>query len=159
MFKKFLLAMGIVFTCLVGSCMFVLGGVGLNAAAEAPQNKSVAIAMTRDLARAWDVNDIKPHFVSSALGHINFSQAQQSMNSMKVLGALQNVEEVQQTSFNYNKSFSGQTTKTATITMVAEFENGRASVTIQLANEGSVMKLMHVNVRPIGDVRIRKQQA
>jgi hypothetical protein len=157
--KKFLLVMGIVFTGLVGSCMFVLGGVGLNAAAEAPQNKSIAVAMTRDLAKAWDVNDLKPHFVSSALSQINFSQAQQSMNPMKALGALQNVEEVQQTAFNYNKPFSGETTKTATITMVAQFENGRANVTIQLANEGNVMKLMHVNVKPIGDVRMKKQAA
>jgi hypothetical protein len=43
--------------------------------------------------------------------------------------------------------------------MVAEFENGRAKVTVQLANEGKAMKLMHVNVAPIGDVRAKKQQA
>jgi hypothetical protein len=159
MIKKFLLAMGIVFTALVGSCMFVLGGVGLKAAEEAPQNKAVAAGIMRDLARAWDVNDLKPHFVSTALGQVNFGLAQQSINPLRALGALKSIEEAQQTAFHYNKSFGGETTRTATITMVAEFENGRANVTVQLANEGSVMKLMHVNVAPIGDVRARKQQA
>ena len=67
--------------------------------------------------------------------------------------------ETQQTAFNYNKSFGGETTKSATIVMVAQFENGRAKVTVQLASEGNAMKLMHVNVAPIGDVRARKQQA
>jgi hypothetical protein len=159
MLKKFFLAMGIVFTAVVGSCMLVLGGVGLNAAEEAPQNKAVAAAITRDLARAWDVNDLKPHFVGTALSQINFGLAQQSINPLRALGALQNITDAQQTAFNYSKSFGGETTKTATITMVAEFENGRANVTMQLANEGSAMKLMHVNVAPIGDVRAKKQQA
>ena len=114
--------------------------------------------MARHFSRTWDVNDLKPHFGSSALSQINFSAAQQSINSLKALGSLQKIESAQQTSFQYSKSFSG-TTKSATIVMIAEFENGRATVTVQLANEGNEMKLTSVNVTAIGEVRTKKQRA
>jgi hypothetical protein len=159
MLKKFFIVMGVLFTGLIGSCMLVLGGVGIDAAGEAPQNKAVAAVVARDLARAWDVNDLKPHFVSNALSQVNFGQAQLSINPLKPLGALRNIEEAQQTEFRYDKKLGGVTTKTATIFMVAEFENGRANVTIRLMNEGNLMKLLHVNVAPIGNVRAKKEQA
>lgn len=159
MVKKFLLVMGIVFTGLIGSCVFALTGVGLNAAADAPHNKAVAAAVTRDLARAWDVLDLMPHFTAPALKEVNFSLAQQAMDPLKALGALRNIEDAQQTGFHYTKTFGGHLKKTATIVLIADFEYGRAKLTIQLANEGSDMKLLHVNVSPIGELRPRKQQA
>ena len=160
MLKKFFMVMGIVFTGLVGTCTIVaLGTVGINAAAEAPQNKAIAAAAARDLARAWNVNDLKPHFPGSALSQVDFVQAQQSFNPLKPLGALRNIDEAKQTAFHYEKKLGGVLNKTATISMVAEFENGRANVSIRLVNEGDVMKLVHINVTPIGNVRPKKEQA
>jgi len=159
MLKKFFIVMGVLFTGLIGSCMLVLGSVGIDAAGEAPQNKAVAAVVARDLARAWNVNDLKPHFVSDALRQVNFDQAQQSIDPLRPLGALRNIEEARQTDFRYEKKLGGVINKTATIFMVAEFENGRANVTVRLMNEGNVMKLLHVNVASIGNVRAKREQA
>ena len=159
MLKKLMMVMGVVLVGIVGSCALVLGKVGIDAAGEAPQNRAVAAAVTRDLARAWDVNDLKPHFVDFALSQVNFGQAQLSFNALKALGALMNVEQASQTEFRYDKKIGGVTTKTATILMVAEFENGRASVTVKLMSEGDAMKLLHINVAPIGNVRAKRQEA
>jgi hypothetical protein len=43
--------------------------------------------------------------------------------------------------------------------MVAEFENGRATVVVELKSEAGDMKLWHVNVEPIGGVRAKAQAA
>ena len=108
-----------------GAACFSVGGVGLSAAEEAPRNKSVAVALTRDLARSWDVTDLKPHFVSAALGQIDLGRAQeQSFEQLRGLGALESVRDMQQTSFYINTSFRGETIKTATVVLLAEFENG-----------------------------------
>lgn len=159
MLKKFLLAMGLVLTALIGGCLFLVGGVGLSAAEEAPRNKSVAVALTRDLARSWDVTDLKPHFVSAALGQIDLGRAQQSFEQLRGLGALESVRDMQQTSFYINTSFRGETIKTATVVLLAEFENGRARVIVQLASEGGEMKLMHVDVTQMSDILPKKQRA
>ena len=111
MIKKFFVVMGVVFTGLIGSCMLVAWHVGIDAAGEAPQNKAVAAVVARDLARAWDVNDLRPHFVSDALRQVNFSQAQQSINPLKPLGVLRNIEQAQQTEFRYEKKLGASSTR------------------------------------------------
>ena len=63
-----------------------LRGAGVEGSVEAHR------AYSRDLARAWDVNDLKPHFVSNALSQVDFRQAQQSFNPLRPLGALRNIE-------------------------------------------------------------------
>lgn len=154
MLKKFFIAMGVIFTGLIASCSLF---VGFNAANDAPKNKAVAEAITRELAREWNVKDIEPLMASSAANQTNFGEAQLGFNKLKPLGSLKKVEEAQQTEFNVEKNIGQELTKSATVTMVAEFENGRANVTMALKSEHGKMKLWRVNVTPIGDVRSKGQ--
>jgi hypothetical protein len=156
MLKKFFIAMGVIFACLIGSCAIF---VGVNAARDAPNNKAVAEAITRDLARSWNLHDLKPYFVSTAADQINFADAQFSFNKLRPLGALKRVEQAQQTGFKIEKNSGHESTKTATIVMVAEFDNGRATVTMQLKSDGGAMKLWHLNVTPIGVIGAVGQRA
>jgi hypothetical protein len=156
MLKKFFIAMGVVCTCLIASCTLFFG---FNAANDATKNKAIAEAITRDMARTWNVNDLKPHFVAIALRQVNFPEAQLSFNKLKALGALKTIEQAQQTEFRLGQDWGGALSKSATIVLVAEFENGRATVTMRLASEGTEMKLWHVNVAPIGELRAKAEQA
>jgi len=149
MMKKLFLAMGVVFACIIAGFLLL----GLKAVSDASQNKIVAETITRDMARAWEAKDLKPHFVRIAADRLNFDAAQVTFNKMKPFGPLKRIEQSQQTAF---KTSVGEAS-TATIAMVAEFANGRANVTIDLRSEGGEMKLWNVNVVPIGTVRAQQQ--
>jgi len=160
MLKKFLVVMGVViFTGLVASCTLVAGLAGFSALADAPKNKAIAEAVTRDLARSWNASDLKPHFAAAVPIALNFANLQMSMNKLKPLGELKKIEQADQTAFHYSKELGQESVKTATVEMVAEFENGLAKVIVQLKSEGGEMKLWHVNVKTIGEVRGRAQAA
>ena len=159
MLKKFLVAMGVIFTGLMASCTLVAGLTGFSAVADAPKNKAIAEAVARDLARSWNVSDLKPRSATAVTNQLNFTDAQMSMNKLKPLGALKKIEQAEQTAFHYGKELGEEAVKTATVKIVAEFENGRANVVVQLKSEGGEMKLWHVNVETIGEVRSRAQAA
>ena len=159
MLKKFLIAMGVIFIALVASCTLVAGLTGFSAIADAPKNKAIAEAVTRDLARSWNASDLKPRFATAVASQLNFSNVQMSMNKLKPLGALKKIEQAEQTAFHYGKELGEETVKTATVKIIAEFENGRANVVVQLKSEGGEMKLWHINVEAIGEVRARAQAA
>src|SRR5262252_121405 len=97
MLKKFLIAMGVIFTGLVASCTLVAGLAGFSAMSDAPKNKAIAEAVTRDLARSWNAGDLKPHFATHAANQLNFADAQMSINKLKPLGALRKIEQAEQT--------------------------------------------------------------
>jgi hypothetical protein len=151
MLKKFFIAMGVIFTCVIASWLVL----GFNAVSDAPANKAVAEAITRDLARSWNVNDLKPHCVQIVAAQLNSPGAQMQFNKLKPLGSLKRIEQAQQTAFRVSYGEGS----TATVVMVAEFENGRANVTIRLKSEGKEMKLWELDVTPIGAIRAKGQQA
>jgi len=49
---------------------------------EARKNKAVAEAITRDMARAWNVSDLKPYLAAIAAQEVNFAEAQMSFNEL-----------------------------------------------------------------------------
>src|SRR5438045_427236 len=114
------MAIGIIATALVGSCALIVGGGAL---ISAPQNKEIAIHATRELAKSWNVNDVRPFFASSAIRQINFDRAQTTIDPFKPLGQLKSVERANQTEFRINKNTGKATTKTATVVLEATFEN------------------------------------
>jgi hypothetical protein len=156
MLKKLLIVMGVISTGFIASCALLLG---FSAANDAPRNKALAETITRDLARGWNVSDLKPYFVTTVAGQLNLAEAQAAFNTLKPLGSLQRIEQSQQTGFVMEKNLGGELSKTATVAMVAAFENGRANVTMQLKSEADQMKLLNVNVTPIGGVPAKGQQA
>lgn len=147
MLKKFLIVMGVISTGFIASCGMILGFSAVN---DAPGNKALAAAITRDLARSWNVGDIRPYFPRSNAEQINFAAAQASFDPLKPLGSLQRIDQAQQTAFTMEKNFGDWLTKTATVALVATFEHGRADVTVELRSEAGQMKLRSVNVQPVG---------
>lgn len=147
MLKKFLIVMGMISIGFIGSCGALLGFSAVN---DAPKNKALAAAITRDLSRAWNLSDIRPYFIKKGSEQVNFAAAQASFNPLKPLGALQRIDEAQQTTFAMEKNLGEWLTRTATVAMVATFEHGRANVTMELRSEAGEMKLRSVNVIPVG---------
>jgi hypothetical protein len=84
MFRKMLLVFALAAAGLVGSCTLLLGGAAYR---DASSNKGIAVLATRELARAWNVRDLRPYFTANAIRRINFDQAQASMNGLKPLGS------------------------------------------------------------------------
>jgi hypothetical protein len=149
MLKKFFIAIGVVSVGFVASCALL---IGFNAVNDAPRNKAVAEAITRDLARGWNAGDLQRHFQSTVARQINFAEAQAAFNTLKPLGSLARIDEAKQTGFQMEKNLGSDVTKIATVAMVAAFEHGRANVTVELRSEAGQMKLWHINVTPIGGV-------
>jgi hypothetical protein len=156
MLKKFLIVTGVISTGFIASCSLLLGFSAVN---DAPKNKVLAESITRDLARGWNVSDIRPYFPSSGAEQVNFAAAQASFNPLKPLGSLQRIDQAQQTAFAMEKNLGEWLTKTATVAMVGTFEHGRANVTVELRSERGQMKLRAVNVTPIDGVRAKGQPA
>jgi hypothetical protein len=156
MLKRIFILIGVLSTGFIASCSLFLGYSAVN---DAPHNKALAEAITRDLARGWDVSDLRPHFVTAAAEQVNFSQAQTAFNALRPLGGLKSVDQAQQTQFYLDAKVSEGLTKTATVAMVAVFENGRANVTMELKSEAGQMKLWHVNVTPIGGAPAKGEKA
>lgn len=150
MLRKTLIAFVLVSVGLVGSCTLLVGG---GAYRDADSNKEVAALATRELARAWKVSDLRPYFTADAIRHINFDQAQASMNGLKALGSLKRIIDARQTEYRYNVQLGGASSKSATVVLEAEFENGPATVTVKLASDGAVMKVVHIHVHAAGPLR------
>jgi hypothetical protein len=93
MLKKFLIVMGVLSTGFVASCALLLG---FSAANDAPKNKALAETITRDLARGWNAHDLMPYLVGSVAQQLNVAQAQAAFDTLKPLGPLTRVDEVQQ---------------------------------------------------------------
>lgn len=153
MFKKVLIALAVITTGLIGSCALMLGGAAYR---DAPANKAVAMEATRVMSRAWNMRDLRPYFTSDAVRQINFDKAQANMNVFKALGELVNVKESRQTEFHYNKQLGSKVEKKATVVIEAVFENGPATITVRLANDGAVMKVVHIHVHAPGPLKARQ---
>jgi hypothetical protein len=147
MLKKFLIGLGVLSIGFIGSCSAILGFSAVN---DAPKNKALAEVVTRDLSRAWNVNDIRPHLLKNGAEQVNFAAAQATFDPLKPLGSLQRIDQAQQTTFAMEKNLGEWLTKTATVAMVATFEHGRANVTMELRSEAGEMKVRTVNVTPVG---------
>lgn len=156
MLKKFLIVTGVISIGFVASCGIILGVSAVN---DAPKNKALAEAITRDLARAWNVSDIQPYLIKKGSEQVNFAAAQASFNPLKPLGSLQRIDEAQQTAFAMEKNLDEWLTKTATVAMVATFAHGRANVTMELRSEAGQMKVRSLNVKPVGGAPAKGQAA
>lgn len=149
MFKKMFMAVGILVIGLI-ACGVTLSVIGANR--DAPGNMAAAVAATKDLSRAWRADDLKPHFARVALDQVDFTRAQQVMNNMSALGPLQSVRTWQQTAWRTEADLGKGVTKEATIELDAIFENGDATVTVRLCNDGEQMKVLHIHINPKGAV-------
>jgi hypothetical protein len=154
MLKKFLIGLGVLSIGFIGSCSAILGFSAVN---DAPKNKALAEVVTRDLSRAWNVNDIRPHLLKNGAEQVNFAAAQATFDPLKPLGSLQRIDEAQQTAFAMEKNLDEWLTKTATVAMVATFAHGRANVTMELRSEAGQMKIRSLNVKPVGGAPAKGQ--
>jgi hypothetical protein len=153
MLKKFFMGVGVLVTGLF-VCLGAMVYVGSNN--DAPGNMEVAVSAMKDLSRSWRADDLKPHFARVALENVDFPRAQQVMNTMSALGELKAVKSWQQTAWSSSTNFGEGTRKEATIELNAEFENGEATVTVKLSNDGDQMKVLHIRIDPTGPIRERQ---
>jgi hypothetical protein len=157
MFKKFMLAFVLTIGCILVTATILLGAITADAAREAPTNKAIAVKIATDLAASWNVRSLQPHFVSPAVGNVDYQTAQASLNALKPLGRLLSHAEPTQTDFKLHKTLGVATVRNATVVFIGEFENGRATVTVRLRSDGGAMKLMHIDVSTIGPIKPKLQ--
>jgi hypothetical protein len=157
MIRTFFAGLGVLFaTLLVFSASF-LGNLAFELNTRGPDYERLAVDITRDLARAWSVDDIAPRYADA------IAQARDGLRAplaaLKPLGPLLHADDVTHTTRWSRQSLrqlhspgaaaemlAGLLSKTVHVTFVAKFANGVARVSVELRSEGGTMKLWHLQI-------------
>jgi hypothetical protein len=159
MIRSFFSILGVLSAALIVFCASFLGSLALSIDREGPGNEALAVKITRELSRTWQLRDIKPYYAKSIAAILNRPEAQQAMNALRGLGALRYADDVTRRSRWSDETFGQMTSpseaaailsevlsKTVTVSFVGKFATGRARVTIELRSEDGAMRLWHLHI-------------
>ncbi len=159
MIRTFFAGLGVVFTLLIVFCASFLGRLAYEQGAQAPAHQRLAVAITRDLSRAWSVKDIRAYYAGTVGHRLSAAGAQQPFNALKPLGSLRYVDDTEVATGWTRGSLARVTSpaaaaelmaellsKTVRVSFLAKFANGFAHVTVELRHEGGAMKLWHLQI-------------
>jgi hypothetical protein len=175
MIRIFFAGLGVVFALLMVFCASFLGRLAYELEAQRPEHQRLAIDITRDLARAWTVKDIRPRYAAAMGRKIDDAGAQQPFNALKPLGPLRYADDAEVRTGWTRDSLDRVTSpaaaaellaellrKTVRVSFLAKFANGFARVTVELRNEGGAMKLWHLQIdsqEPLRQAPLPRPQA
>ena len=143
--RKFLLAMGVIFSGLIGILIGSLSYVGIQAANSADDNKQMAVQLVTSLSETWHADGRRDIFTPAALQQVESPNGRQAISVMGRLGKLIDVENLQQT--GYKVSYGEATT--AKITFSGVFEHGTSEVELTLRVDGSRSRIIELNLKKI----------
>lgn len=159
MIVKFFAGLGVLFTALLIFSASFLGNLAFELQAQGPRYEKLAVDITRDLARSWSVNDIKPHYADAVAHRLGGLAAQPTFDALKPLGPLLYVDDLtHRTRWTHQslrqlkspaaaaEMLAELLSKTVHVTFVAKFTSGLARVTVELRSEGGTMKLWHLQI-------------
>jgi hypothetical protein len=159
MLRTILAGLGAVFMLMLVFCASFLGKLAFDMHDKGPAYEKLAADITRDLARAWSVKDIREHYSESVADRLEDPSAQAPFNSLKTLGQLRYVDNMTlDTGWSRRgwlgiaspadaaERLAGVLRKSVTVTFSAKFANGFARVTMKLKNENGAMKLWHLQI-------------
>jgi hypothetical protein len=175
MLRTFFAGLGVVFTLLIVFCASFLGRLAFELDAQNATHERIAVGITRDLARAWSIKDIRTHYSASVSHRLDQPSAQEPFNALRPLGPLRYVDDARVESGLTSRSLDKVETpadaaellaeilnKTVRVTFLAKFANGFARVTVELRNEDGTMRLWHLQIdsqEPLLDRTRRRPQA
>ena len=159
MIRTFFAGLGVLFaTLLVFSASF-LGNLAFELNTRGPDYERLAVDITRDLARAWSIDDIAPRYADAIAQARGGLRAQAPLAALKPLGPLHYADDVAHSTRWSRQSLrqlhspaaaaemlAGLLSKTVHVTFVAKFANGIARVSVELRSEGGTMKLWHLQI-------------
>lgn len=143
--KKFFLAMGVIFSALIGVFIGSLSYIGVQAANTADENKQMAVELIEDLSMTWRAQGRRDIFTKAALTQIETANGRQAIQVMSRLGRLKDAQDVEQTGY---KVVYGEGA-TATIRFSGVFENGTSDVELTLKAKGKKSRIIELDLTKI----------
>jgi hypothetical protein len=175
MIRTLFAGLGVIFALLIVFCASFLGRLAVELEQQRPAHERLAVDITRDLARAWSVKDIRTRYSAAVSRRIGAAGVQEPFNALKPLGPLRYAEDPEVRTGWTRDSLRRVTSpaaaaellaellsKTVRVTFLAKFANGFAHVTVELRNEGGTMKLWHLRIdsrEPLGTPPRRRPRA
>ncbi|MGD9667701.1 MAG: hypothetical protein AB7U75_01440 [Hyphomicrobiaceae bacterium] len=116
---------------------------------DTPASISVAENVLEALSKRWQFDDIAQEFAPVVLANIDSRTAQRAIEPFRGMGPLKRVRDAKMS--DYYVGFTGIDGfyRRATLTVVAEFENGEAQITISLVTADGVAKVQHLNLKAL----------
>lgn len=113
-----------------------------------PIHIAAAHDTARELARNWTYADIKGRFLPDIAASVDETEAQRAFDGLRALGHLHHIENA--TASGYKASYSSQDgiQRHSTISFIAHFERGAASITATIVTRKGVTMLQHLHVKP-----------
>ncbi|MDX2288223.1 MAG: hypothetical protein NW217_05310 [Hyphomicrobiaceae bacterium] len=134
-------------------CLAMLAGFLIQLAAEAarmaPRNEDAAVAVVRHLAEGWQPQRVleiaTPHYAAKA----GSGDLLSTLVQMKAAGRMVSAEELAQTGYRKHYEVSAGLVVTATVALVAVFENGKAAIEIELQDRGQGQRISGLRITPM----------
>jgi hypothetical protein len=175
MIRTFFAGLGVIFALLIVFCASFLGRLAFELDEQRPAHERLAADITRELSRAWSIEDIRAHYSAAVGPRLGMPSAQEPFNALKPLGPLRYVDDAEVATGWMRESLRRITSpaaaaelmaellsKTVRVTFLAKFANGFARVTVELRHEGGAMKLWHLQIdsrEPLPNAPRRRPQA
>ena len=143
--KKFLLAMGVIFSALIGMLIGGMSYVGVKAANSAESNKELAVSLVTTLSKTWRAEGRRDVFTPAALKQVESPNGRQAIQVMSRLGKLMDVEGLKQTGFKMTYGAPA----TATVRFTGKFEFGTSDVELTLQVDGEDALIIELDLENI----------
>lgn len=116
---------------------------------DTPVGIATAESVVETLSKSWQFADIAPEFSPVVMANADVSSIQRSIAQFHRLGRLTRMRNAQMSSYRVSYTQADGFHRRATLTMVAEFENGEAAITITLITSGGVALLQHLDFKAL----------
>ncbi len=152
--RRTLIAMGVLFTGLIGVGLGGLGYLGVVASQSSEDNKSAAVALVETVSETWSVDYSQTAFTPSALAQASTPAGRRALAVMSRLGQLRSARNVRQT--GYEIDF--ETGTTVTIAFDGNFEYGSGAVIVAVRYANDQARIVELDLKKIRLVRKRQRR-
>ena len=152
--RRILIAMGVLFTGLIGVALGSFGTLGVLASHSAENNKSAAIALVETVSESWSIDDSYAVFTPAARAQASTRSGRRALAVMSRLGQLHSARDAQQTGY----AIDFETGTTVTITFDGRFDHGSGEVTVVLRFSNNEARIVELDLKKIRIVRKRQRR-
>lgn len=152
--KRILVAMGILFTAVLGVAIGTLGYLGVMASQTADENKSAAVALVESVSETWSVDYSQSAFAPSAIAQASTPAGRRALAIMSRLGKLRSAHNTIQTGYKIDL----ETGTDVTVTFDGKFDFGSGAVTVVLRYIDDEARIVELDLKKIRLVRKRQRR-
>jgi hypothetical protein len=157
MIRTFFAALGVLFSALLIFCASFLGNLVFEQNRRGHAYETLAVEITRELARTWSIDDIKSRYVEEIAGTL--PGVAPRFLALKPLGTLRYADHVRHETRwmlasmrDFRSPAAGAEllaellNKTVTVTFVGKFDNGFADITMVLRSGRGGMRVWYLQI-------------